>query len=179
MRSEKPSFENNRKDYANSSTVFLCYDHGDREQVHHFQILRKEVNRYFETHNCAVRRYDKDGNERKIIYAPEDPRSEGVRSEILKRFIRTSKFVILIGSDTARSRWADWQIRAFYDGKNALDGSGDGTWKRIRGMRLKDHRDGEIPNALKDRSARVLNWNPEQLTLWFDEKNPADKEIRT
>jgi hypothetical protein len=49
--------------------------------------------------------------------------------------------------------------------------SGDKTWKRIRGMKLKGSDGAAVPAALSNRSTKVLTWDPEALDKWL-ELNP-------
>lgn len=53
-----------------------------------------------------------------------------------------------------------------FDMKRPL--SGQNTWKRIRGMRLKEQDDACIPQALVDRSTQVMSRDPEVLDQWID-----------
>jgi hypothetical protein len=49
--------------------------------------------------------------------------------------------------------------------------SGENTWKRIRGMRLKGSSAAPIPSALGGQSTEHLAWDPEGLDKWLD-KDP-------
>jgi hypothetical protein len=46
--------------------------------------------------------------------------------------------------------------------------SGDKTWKRIRGMKLKGSDGATVPDALGGYSTKVLTWDPEKLDKWLD-----------
>lgn len=46
--------------------------------------------------------------------------------------------------------------------------SGEHTWKRIRGMKLKGSTSATVPDALGSRSTKVLTWDPETLDKWLD-----------
>ncbi len=74
--------------------------------------------------------------------------------------------MVLIGGDTYKSAWVAWEINTFHAMKKEL--SGDRTWKRIRGMKLKGADGATVPTALGDRSTAVLAWNPEALDKWLD-----------
>jgi hypothetical protein len=52
-----------------------------------------------------------------------------VRDEIMKKFEKCSKLVVLIGDDTYKSDWVEWEINTFIRMKERL--SGEKTWKRI------------------------------------------------
>jgi len=51
-----------------------------------------------------------------------------VRDEIMKKFEKCSKLVVLIGDDTYKSDWVEWEINTFIRMKERL--SGEKTWKR-------------------------------------------------
>jgi len=74
--------------------------------------------------------------------------------------------VVLIGDDTHRSDWVDWEIKTFHAMKRA--GLGANTWKRIRGMKLKGLMSQPRRRQLGGRSTKVLPWDPEELDKWLD-----------
>lgn len=149
-----------------AKNVFVSFDHNDAQQVNGFKLLKQNPNHplYFRDHSLKEPVTDRSG--KPIIYPPSDSRSKPVCDEIISKFDNASKLVVLIGADTANSDWVDWEIKTFHDMKKLL--SGDNTWKRIRGMRLKGHDNAAIPSALGGRSTQVMNWDPETLDGWFD-----------
>ena len=104
-----------------------------------------------------------------IKFPPTDPRSKPVRDKIISKFENASKLVVLIGDQTAGSEWVQWEVDTFYKMKKPL--SGENTWKRIRGMRLKGCERAPIPRALRGQSTEAMNWDPETLDKWLD-KDP-------
>lgn len=149
-----------------AKNVFVSIDHNDSDQVNGFKLLKHNPNHPLDFRDHSLKEPVRDRYGKPIIYPPSDPRSKPVRDEIIDKFDNASKLVVLIGPDTAYSDWVDWEIKTFYDMKKPL--SGDNTWKRIRGMRLKGHDGAAIPPALNDRSTKVLNWGPETLDKWID-----------
>lgn len=149
-----------------AKNVFVSYDHNDVAQKNGFMLLKNSSNHPldFRDHSLKEPVTDRYGNP--IIYPPSDPRSKPVRDEIIEKFDNASKLIVLIGQDTAESEWVDWEIKTFYNMKEEL--SGDNTWKRIRGMRLKGHDKANIPGALGGKSTEVMNWDPEALDKWLD-----------
>lgn len=108
-----------------------------------------------------------DRSGKPIKYAPIDARSKPVRDEIKKKFEKTSKLVALIGDDTHKSEWVKWEVDTFIQMKEPL--SGEKTWKRIRGMKLKGCDEATMPNVLMNgRSTKELTWDPEALDNWID-----------
>jgi hypothetical protein len=152
------------------TNVFVSYDHNDQNQVNGFKALKQNPNHPldFRDHSLHEPVADRSGNP--IVFPPSDGRSQKVRDEIKAKFDRASKLVVLIGNNTHQSQWVDWEIRTFFDMKKPI--SGDSTWKRIRGMKLKGCDNAAMPQALyNDRSTQALLWNPEELDKWLDE-NP-------
>lgn len=149
-----------------AKNVFVSFDHSDTSQVNGFKLLKNNPNHplAFRDHSLKQPVRDRYGNP--IIFSPSDPRSKPVRDEIIDKFENASKLVVLIGENTADSEWIDWEIQTFYSMKEEL--SGDNTWKRIRGMRLKGQDEANIPAALGDRSTEAMNWDPETLDKWLD-----------
>lgn len=149
-----------------AKNVFVSFDHNDAAQKNGFTLLKNNPKHPldFRDHSLKEPVTDRYGNP--IIYPPSDSRSKPVRDEIIEKFDNTSKLVVLIGQNTADSEWVDWEIKTFYNMKEEL--SGNNTWKRIRGMRLKGQDDATIPEALGGRSTKVMNWDPEAMDKWLD-----------
>jgi hypothetical protein len=101
-----------------------------------------------------------------IRYPPSDPRSKPVRDEIIRKFKNASKLVVLIGDNTYISEWVEWEINTFFRMKKQV--SGDNTWKRIRGMKLKELDNAIIPRALGNQSVKAMSWDPKALDKWLD-----------
>jgi len=149
-----------------AKNVFVSFDHSDTAQVNGLKLLNNNPNHPLDFRDHSLKEPVRDAYGRPIIYSPGDPRSKPVRDEIIAKFNNASKLVVLIGSNTASSEWVDWEIKTFYNMKYEL--SGENTWKRVRGMRLKGLDYSSIPNALNGRSTEVMVWNPEMLDKWLD-----------
>lgn len=149
-----------------AKNVFVSFDHSDATQVNGFKLLNNNPKHPLDYRDHSLKAPVKDAYGRSIIYPPGDPRSKPVRDEIISKFDNASKLVVLIGPNTASSDWVDWEIKTFYDMKQEL--SGENTWKRSRGMRLKGHDHTSIPAALGGRATQTLNWDPEALDKWLD-----------
>jgi hypothetical protein len=150
-----------------STNIFVSFDHDDSLQVNGFKALRQNPNHPldFQDHSLNDPVVDKVGTP--LPYPPTDPRSKPVREEIISKFGRASKLVVLVGPKTSTSEWVTWEINTFYEMKHTL--SGQNTWKLIRGMFLKGHDAAKPPAALMDgRSTKILAWNPEELDRWID-----------
>ena len=149
--------------------VFISFDHDDQRQVGGFRSLKANADHPLEFNDHSIREPILGVSGKPIKYAPDDARSKPVRDEIIRKFDRSLKLVVLIGDGTYTSVWVAWEVSTFYNMKKSL--SGDNTWKRIRGMRLKGSERATIPAALGGVSTEVMDWNPEALDVWID-KDP-------
>lgn len=149
-----------------STNVFVSYDHDDQKQVTGFKSLISNPNHPLDFRDHSLKEPVTNQAGKPIKYLPSDPRSKPVRDEIVKKFERSSKLVVLIGDDTYKSEWVEWEINTFFQMKKSI--SGDKTWKRIRGMKLKGSEGATTPSALGGQSTKVMDWNPEALDAWID-----------
>lgn len=148
-----------------AANVFVSYDHDDQNQVGGFKGLKENPKHPLDFHDHSLKEPVTDRSGKPIKYPPSDSRSKPVRDEIKKKFANASKLVVLIGDDTHKSEWVEWEIDSFFKMKKDL--SGDKTWKRIRGMTLKDSDNATTPSALGDQSTKVMAWDPEALDEWL------------
>lgn len=152
-----------------AANIFVSYDHDDQKQIGAFRLLKHNPNHPLDFQDHSLKNPILGASGKPLKYPPTDARSKPVRDAIKKKFDRASKLVVLIGDGTHTSDWVDWEINAFYTMKAEF--SGDKTWKRIRGMKLKGSDGAEVPAALGNRSTKVLTWDPEALDKWL-ELNP-------
>ncbi len=151
-----------------AANVFVSFDHDDQKQVGGFKMLKNNPKHPLDFRDHSLKEPVTDSSGKPIKYPPSDSRSKPVRDEILKKFDNCSKLVVLIGDDTYNSDWVEWEIDTFIEMKTPL--SGEKTWKRIRGMKLKDCDNATMPNALMNgRSTKELTWEPEVLDKWLDQ----------
>jgi MTH538 TIR-like domain (DUF1863). len=150
-----------------SANAFISFDHDDQQQVAGFRLLKNNPRHPLDFQDHSLKDAVRDRTGKPIKYPPSDPRSKTVRDEILGKFDRASKLVVLIGDRTHSSEWVAWEINTFYALKEKV--SAANTWKRIRGMTLKGSDQATIPAALYGgRSTQWLAWDPEALDKWLD-----------
>lgn len=149
-----------------ATNAFVSYDHDDQGQVGAFKLLKHNPNHPLDFRDHSLRNPVLGPSGKPLKYPPSDPRSKPVRDAIWKKFERASKLVVLIGDNTHTSEWVSWEVKTFYTMKEGI--SGERTWKRIRGMKLKGLGDATTPAALNGRSTTVLTWDPEALDKWLD-----------
>ena len=152
-----------------ASNIFVSFDHDDQQQVGGFKALKSNPNHPLDFHDHSLQEPVTDRIGKPIKYPPSDQRSKPVRDTILKKFDKCSKLIVLIGDNTHKSEWVEWEINNFFKMKKGT--SGDNTRKRIRGMTLKGSDNATIPRALVNQSTKVLAWDPEALDKWLDQ-NP-------
>jgi hypothetical protein len=147
--------------------AFISYDHDDQNQVNGFKLLKNNPKHPLDFQDHSLKDAVRDRSGRPIIYSPTDPRSKSVREEIVRKFDRASKLVVLIGDKTHKSEWVAWEINKFFEMKEKV--SKEKTWRRIRGMTLKGSDHASIPDALMNgRSSQWLAWDPDALDRWLD-----------
>jgi len=151
------------------ANAFISFDHDNQQQVAGFRLLKNNPKHPLDFQDHSLKDAVRDSSGKPITYPPSDARSKAVRDEIKRKFDRASKLVVLIGDDTHNSDWVDWEINTFYEMKKKV--SGENTWKRIRGMKLKGSSNATIPKALGGQSTEHLAWGPEALDTWLD-KDP-------
>jgi hypothetical protein len=145
--------------------IYVSLDHEDPAQVRAFQELVARGPYRLEAHDRHARDPLVDAKGRRVRLTPTDHRSEPLRQVLRDRFNDCARLLVLIGNTTADHPWVDWEIKAFFELKQAH--AGVRTWKHIRGMRLRGARGGE-PSALAGRATVTLDWSPTGLTRWFD-----------
>ena len=149
-----------------ASNIFISYDHDDQKQVSGFKLLKNNPKHQLDFQDHSLKEPVTDKNGKPIKQSPTDPRLKPIRDEILKKFAKCSKLVVLIGDDTHKSEWVGWEVNSFFKMKKEL--SGENTWKRIRGMTLKGSDNATIPSTLGGQSTKVMSWDPEVLDKWLD-----------
>ena len=154
-----------------ATNVFVSFDHEDQKQVAGFKLLKNNPKHPLDFRDHSLKEPVFDRNGKPIKVPPSDPRSKPVRDEIIKKFQNASKLVVLIGDNTHKSEWVEWEINTFFTMKKSV--SGDKTWKRIRGMTLKGCDNATIPSALGGQSTKVMAWAPEALDKWLDQDPDA------
>ena len=155
-----------------AANIFVSFDHDDQKQVGGFKSLKKNPKHPLDFRDHSLKEPVTDRSGKPIKYPPSDPKSKAVRDEIKKKFENASKLVVLIGDDTCKSDWVEWEINTFIQMKEPL--SGGNTWKRIRGMKLKGCDNATMPSALMSaRSTKELTWDPETLDEWLDQDPDA------
>jgi len=118
--------------------IFISFQHDDKLQAQGFNLLRWNPNVPVE----FVGRH---------LLSPVDSKDPNyIRSKIREMLDGTSVVVVLIGHATADSDWVDYEIRA-----------GLAQEKGVVGIRLKGAENAEIPQALREAEAKVIDWNPD------------------
>lgn len=122
--------------------VFISFDHDDTAQVNGFLGLRNIIdNLEFYNH--------------KLDHEIQGQSDEYKRRKIREKYIRpASVTVVLIGTQTAYSKWVDWEIE-----DSIAEGNG------LLGIRLLGT-NGTIPPRLP--SNHVGDWQPDKFVSWIN-----------
>jgi Thoeris protein ThsB, TIR-like domain len=122
--------------------IFISFDHGDTDKVNGFLGLRNIIDNFdFYNHKLDHRINSSDG--------------DYIRRVIREEYIRpASVTVVLIGNQTAYSKWVRWEIA-----ESKRQGKG------LLGIRLKDTY-GPIPEGLQN--TQVGDWQPEKFASWIE-----------
>lgn len=147
------------------STLFVVHDSSDPRQALAAQFVARISERPVDSHD-AVHSPAADASTPRRVPGPADPRSLELREELLRRFERASKMLVLIGEKTHSDAWVAWQIQAFHELKEGrLRPNG---WKCLRGFRIRGCDQAVMPPSLDGTSTRVSNWDPDELEVWLD-----------
>ena len=149
-----------------ATNVFVSFDHDDQNQVGGFKSLINNPNHPLDFHDRSLKEPILGSSGKPLKYPPNDQRSKPVRDEIIDKFKNASKLVVLIGDETYKSDWVEWEINTFYGLKQPI--SGDLTWKRIRGMKLKGSESALVPSVLGGKSTKCMDWDLAALDKWID-----------
>lgn len=122
--------------------VFISFDHDDTQQVNGFLGLRNIIdNLEFYNH--------------KLDHEIQGHSDQYKRRKIREKYIRpASVTVVLIGNQTARSEWVQWEIQ---DSNAESNG--------VLGIRLKDT-NGAVPSGIP--ADHVGDWQPEKFIEWIN-----------
>jgi hypothetical protein len=151
------------------TNLFISYDHDDQAQVNGFKAIKFNPNHGLDFHDHSLKDAVRDRAGSPIKCPPGDLRSQRVREEISAKLERATKLLVLIGDLTHQSEWVDWEIREFVKGRQRR--SGEGSVRRVRGMRLKGCAGAKLPPAFGIYGLQSLDWDPYALLRWLDE-NP-------
>src|ERR1700722_8325041 len=105
-----------------ATNVFVSFNHDDQRQVGGFKLLKNNPKHPLDFQDHSLKDAVRDRSGKPINYPPDDARSKPVRDAIIKKFENASKLVVLIGDDTHKSSWVDWEINKFYEMKQNVSG---------------------------------------------------------
>lgn len=134
--------------------VFISHHHKDDGIVSDFLSLIGEHG--YDIRNSSIRA--KPENQRRLD-------EKRVSDEVIKRLLRieiswASAVVVLIGKDTHKRPWVDWEIEKAKE-----------QGKRIVGVYARGGTEADIPKGLKDYSSAIVNWNTNSIISAIDGEN--------
>ncbi|WP_109316743.1 TIR domain-containing protein [Pseudovibrio ascidiaceicola] len=131
---------------SNRKHVFISHHHADDD---HVSKLTSMMNRNgFELRNSSIRA--KPANQKKL--------DQGLVSDnTIKRLLRmkmawASTVIVLIGKDTHKRPWVDWEIKKAHE-----------LGKRIVGVYTRGGTENDVPEALDDYEDARVNWDSKSV----------------
>jgi len=126
--------------------VFLSFDYDNVQQVRGLKLLSKnpdyELEFYDESLDIAIDSEDADYIKRKIG----------------ERILRSSITVCLIGENTYKSKWVNWELE-----------KSDESGNKIIAMALKGINSAVLPKLIKDKELTFYGWDPDKLRTLIGE----------
>ena len=122
--------------------IFVSHQHNDADQI-------KEFSKLIGNHGIKMR--DSSIYEKKL---KNNATNESyIKYKLIKPQIEwAGKIVVLIGKDTAKSDYVNWEIRAAAE-----------AGKRIIGVYLQGAKDEDIPSELKEYGDNLVGWNGDKI----------------
>lgn len=145
--------------------LFISFSEKDREQLESFRALAKNPQHKLKFRDRSMQEPVTDRVRKPLPYPPNDHRGDAVREAIKKLFDKSTRLVILVGETTHKSQWVNWETRTFFDEKKEHPGK---TSRRMIALKLKGHRNAQVPKAVLDLGIQAINWNPNAFTDWLD-----------
>lgn len=136
--------------------VFVSHHHKDDAQVTNLtQLLNSKG---YDVRNSSIRA--KPANQERLDKGM-------IRPEVIRRLLRmkiswSSTVIVLIGKETHRRDWVDWEIR-----------EAKAQGKRIVGVYERGGSESEIPAALKKYADTICKWNADSILSAIDGTNPV------
>jgi len=120
--------------------VFLSFDSDDLPQIRGLRVLAANPN------------YDLEFYDESLKEPIESQRAEYIKQVIREKIKRASITLCLVGSNTYKSKWVDWELR-----------ESEKQGNKIIAMALKGIERVIFPSFLKEKSITVWKWDPEYL----------------
>jgi len=92
-------------------------------------------------------------------YSVKEPFDSKWKSEVKNLLSLTSKVVVMIGPNTAKSEAVNWEIDEAHRQN-----------KKVIGVRIYRHEDHDIPPAMKTHHDHIMNWDTKELSDRISEK---------
>ncbi|MEM9856502.1 MAG: TIR domain-containing protein [Bacteroidota bacterium] len=138
--------------------LFISHHHADDGHVTKLTNMMNKAG--YDVRNSSIRA--KPANQRRL--------DEGkVSDNVIKRLLRmkiswASTVVVLIGKETSKRPWVDWEI-------NKANQQG----KRIVGVFTRGGTEADIPKNLEKYGSAIVNWNRESIMRAVDGENDFQK----
>lgn len=133
---------------------FISHHHKDDEHV--TKLTNMLQNRGYDVRNSSVRM--KPENQRRM---DEKKVSDKVIERILRMKISwAGTVVVLIGKDTHKRPWVDWEIKKANE-----------QGKKLVGVYLRGGSEADVPPSLEKYATKIVKWHPDSIMDAIDGKN--------
>lgn len=152
------------------TNVFISFRRDNLEQVNSIRALANNPQHDLEFHDRSekVPVMDKKGDP--LPYQPDDnDRSKPIKNKLRPLLKKATKMVVIIGKQTYKSDWVNWEIQSFYDRYNNKSGDGD---KRIIALYVQNTKNIKAPGIIGTLDIPQMNWDMNALTRWIN-TNPT------
>lgn len=131
------------------TNVFISFRRDNLEQVNSIRALANNPQHDLEFHD----------------------RSKPIKNKLRPLLKKATKMVVIIGKQTYKSDWVNWEIQSFYDRYNNKSGDGD---KRIIALHVQNAKSIKVPGIIGTLDIPQMNWDMNALTRWIN-TNPSQE----
>lgn len=126
--------------------VFLSFDYDDIQQVKGLKLLSKNPD------------YELEFYDESLDIAIDSEDADYIKQKIGERILRSSITVCLIGENTYKSKWVNWELE-----------KSDESGNKIIAMALKGINSAVLPKLIKDKGLTFYGWDPDKLKTLIGE----------
>ena len=121
--------------------VFISFHSKDEEAVNELRAQAKA----------------RDGELNFRDYSIKEPFDEKWKTNCRERINQTSVTIVMIGENTADRAAVNWEIEESYR-----------QGHKVIGVKMRPGMNDPIPEPLKEHNARIINWNPSEISRELD-----------
>ncbi|MFC2070492.1 TIR domain-containing protein [Chloroflexota bacterium] len=147
------------------TNVFISFQRNDLEYVNSIRALADNRQHELEFHDRSEIQPVTDKNGKPLRYPPHHDGSKPIKNKLKGLLKKATKMVVVIGENTHKSEWVNWEIQSFYDRYEDISGDSD---KRILALFVPDKSNYTLPRILTTYSIRPTKWDMNLLSNWIN-----------